>query len=735
MADPKNPLIRALEPLTSRVRTDVTAMKVKTGGSVWTKEPLSDMLMAKHLNGGPARGCAFIKPGQKVTMVSTLDLDSHKGEVPWGKMAEIAGSIMDALELLGMHPQAFSSSGGNGIHIIVIWGTPQDAYSVRQHMIGILSALGWQDGTGGVSKGQIEVFPKQDSVDVGSFGNQCILPLAGHSVPLEPLLGLERMPKEHALTLNWIDSEPVDVIEKPQQVVGSASVSLEELSAALDAIPNSGDAELDYDRWRDVVFGIHHATGGSDEGLALARKFSAKASKHNPDTLEKRTWPYIKAKDGGITGRTVLLMAREAGWEGVPEVFESVAAIDSPTGQKVPSAPKFKRDKKGAIEATIGNCLLALRDSHYSGMVIRRDTFKDAIMYAESSGNQWMPFGDDDYTSLRESLERRGFKPIGREIIRDAVGLVARENEFDSAIEWLSQQRWDGVPRVRGFLEKYLGVTPSPYATAVSLYIFTALAARILVPGVKADMVPILVGEQGARKSTAVAALSPSYEFFAEFNLADRDADMSRKMRGRLVGEIGELRGLHTKDLESIKSFITQTHEKWTPKFKEFESTFARRLVFFGTTNQQEFLADLTGNRRFLPFQVGAIDVEGINRDRDQLWAEGAAIFEMVGLAFEDAEFLAESVHEQHVITDPWTDSVRDWLDAVDPITGEIPRTRKFLRTTDVLHEAVGLDIKGIGKAQEMRIASVLKQVGYFRKKVRVGKTTIWAFVPDGSSL
>jgi len=746
MADPKNPLIAALAPLTSRVRTDVTAKKLKTGSSVWTKEPLTDLMMAKHLNGGPARGCAFIKPGQSSTMVSTLDLDSHKGEVSWEVMCQVAQGIMEVLVFMGAHPVAFSSSGGNGIHIIVVWGTPQDAYSVRQFMVGVLESVGLADGSGGVAKGQVEVFPKQDSVDADGYGNQCILPLAGKSVPLEPLLGLERMDKDYALGLEWHDSEPVPVVERPP-VAGSAGgvVTLEELTAALDALPNSGEHELDYEHWRDVIFGIHHATGGSEEGLELARKFSAKSAKHDPKVLEERTWPYIKAKPGGITGNTVLFMAREAGWEGVPDVFDAVVALDSPTGQEPAAPPKFKRDKKGAIEATIGNVLMALRATHYSGMVIRKDNFKDAIMFAPVCGNQWMTFGDDDYTSLRESLERRGFKPLGRELIRDAVGLVARDNQFDSAIEWLNQQGWDGVGRVETFLSVYLGVPDSPYIRAVSRYIWTALAGRVLVPGIKTDMVPILVGGQGLRKSTAVAAMSPHEDYFAEFNLADRDADMSRKMRGRLVGEIGELRGLHTKDLESIKSFLTQTHEKWTPKFKEFETTFARRLVFFGTTNQEEFLADLTGNRRFLPIKpVGTIrdhdgkwmiDTDAIVRDRDQLWAEGAAMFSASGVAFAEAEFLAESVHEEHVITDPWAETVNDWLDAVDPINGEIPRTRNFLRVSEVALDALGLDAKSVGKAQEMRIAAVLKQIGYIRKKLRIGGSPSWVFVPACSDL
>jgi predicted P-loop ATPase len=83
------------------------------------------------------------------------------------------------------------------------------------------------------------------------------------------------------------------------------------------------------------------------------------------------------------------------------------------------------------------------------------------------------------------------------------------------------------------------------YTRAVSRYLWTALAGRIVTPGVKADMVPILVGGQGVGKSTGVSAMCPSNEFFTEVSFHEKEDDLARRMRGRLVGEIGELRGLH----------------------------------------------------------------------------------------------------------------------------------------------------------------------------------------------
>lgn len=128
-------------------------------------------------------------------------------------------------------------------------------------------------------------------------------------------------------------------------------------------------------------------------------------------------------------------------------------------------------------------------------------------------------------------------------------------------------------------------------------------------------------------------ALSPDPAFFTEISFAEKDDDLARKMRGRLVAEIGELRGLNTKELESIKAFVTRTHENWIPKYREFATQFPRRLVFVGTTNEDEFLADKTGNRRWLPVEVSKVDVKAIKRDLLLLWAEAREVFQRLGVS------------------------------------------------------------------------------------------------------
>lgn len=392
--------------------------------------------------------------------------------------------------------------------------------------------------------------------------------------------------------------------------------------------------------------------------------------------------------------------------------------------------PAFRRDNKGAIEAIMDNVSMALLRPDFTGIEIRYDVFRDAIMLAPEGADGWRAFGDEDYSELRIILSRRSFKEVNKDLMRDAVFMVAKRQPFDSAITWLNGLEWDGVPRIESFYHTHFGTADTPYTRAVSMYMWTALAGRVLEPGVKADMVPILVGAQGMRKSAGIAALSPAPEFFADISFADKDDDLARKMRGCLVAEISELRGLNTKDLESIKAWVTRTHDKWVPKFKEFTTIFARRGIPLGSSNEDEFLADKTGNRRWLPVDViEMVDTDAVVRDRELLWAEARETFKRLGgIQFRDAERLGASVHEQYTIKDAWLETVEKWLDTPDLMTNDIPRNCEFLRASDVLRDAIGLNPSHIGKREEMRISNVLQNCGYKRVQRRVdGKVTkIW---------
>lgn len=724
-------LVSALEPVTSRV-SKATCWVKKNGKLTHIKEPLTLAKLAKHVNGsGVAYGACPIAPGNFVTLVAVLDLDNHKRETKWTQMQDIALRIMRAAEGYGLEPIPFKSGSGAGIHIYFLWDAPQDAYSVRTLLADVLAACGMKPGVAGVSNGEVEIFPKQNSVPEGGYGSMFILPLAAASVPLDTLC-LEDTTKEFAVTMDWPVSTPVPLRAKPDSFVALSRadfpVELEQLQSALDAIPNSGSG-LDYDAWRNVIFALHHETQGSADGLALAHAFSSRSSKYDAAFLENRVWPFIRSERGNtITGRTILKMAHDAGWrEDISTRFDVIES--EPQTDK--DYPSFTRKKNGEIIASIDNITKAVRDKEYTGYEIAFDEFRDEIMLTAKNKLEWRTFTDADYTRMRIGLEKRGFGPVGREMIRDAVGLVAEENRFDSAIAWLKSLPTTGGKRCETFLSTYCGVEDTSYHRAVSLYLWSSLAGRVLTPGVQADMAVILVGNQGMHKSTFAKALAPQIDHFTEISLDERDVDLSRKMRGTLVAEISELRGLQNRELEAIKSFITRTHEEWTPKFKEFSTKFPRRLVFIGTTNQDEFLADDTGNRRFLPVTVGKkIDTLAVRRDLNELWAEARDLYLKNGVMWQTAERLASGEHSRYTMGDSWTEDIFEWLNGYE-MDATLPRYCTSFTIKEVLRGALNISASASNRGNEMRAAKALHALGYVRKRTRLNNRMARLWVND----
>lgn len=739
MTTEKDNLIAALEPLTSRARTDVTAIKASTG-MAWTREPLTEARLMQHLNGGLARGVCPIKAGESTTRIALFDLDSHKGEISWKRMVEIAAALCSALEAKGYRPVVFRSTGGNGVHVFLIWDEDQDAHCVRWELDrGVLWPLGFKNGAKGVAGGEIEVFPKQDSVPEHGFGNQFILPLAGKSAPLEPLLGFEVMEREWALELlPWPASAPVPVVQKPEKSVGAhtpalVGAALKPLAAALAAIPNDTDP-LGYDEWRDVISGIHHATEGSDEGYQLAYDFSARAPHFDEQELDLKVWAWLDQKGetaNPITERTIFAKAREHGWQDIASAddFEDLTPVVLEGEQVDLPLPAFVRDGKGRIEALLENVRPALLRPDVCGMDIRLDAFRGELVYADvDSPGKWLAFKDHHYTELRLTLAALGFKPVGREMIRDVVLYVAEHQTVDTAQVWLEGLVWDGVERVAGFYERYFGVEASTYTTAASRYIWTAMAGRVMVPGCQADMVPILTGAQGQGKTRGVRAMVPE-DTFRELSFHQDEDARARLMRGALMVELGELSGLRSREIETIKAWITRSKEDWVPKYQEYAVTLQRRCVIQGTSNPTDLLDDPTGARRWLPMACGEVDVEAIARDRDQLWAEARVMHAAGGVEWRKAQALAEGVHDDYRVTDTWEEAIERWLETPD-LDGTLPGAEGF-KTHDVLTQALCFREHAVKRADETRAAKVLRTLGFGQKVQKDGRKSVRRWVRE----
>lgn len=276
--------------------------------------------------------------------------------------------------------------------------------------------------------------------------------------------------------------------------------------------------------------------------------------------------------------------------------------------------------------------------------------------------------------------------------------------------EYLEGLKWDGKHRVRRWLIDYLGaVNDSPeYVEAIGEAWMISAIARIFLPGCKADHVLILQGPQGIMKSSALAILAGEWFSDATLNLDSKDALIS--LRGAWIVELAELASLGRSAVDSIKAFITRRVDRYRPPYERNIIDQPRECVFAGTVNDDQFLRDETGNRRFWPVEVVHVDEVALRADRDQLWAEAMQLFKDGRPWYLEGEKLnnrAYEAQEHHTIDDSWFDIVEEFVRGMPSVTSR-----------EVLSNAIKLEVARFSRTDDMRIAKILQRLGFKKKSV-----------------
>lgn len=417
----------------NRVRTDAyitnTGRKDEDGHPILAMRALLDRdALFGHVSGrGPRVGTYLIKPGEDTTQIAVLDFDSHKGEIPWPDMVNTAARVAGVLDLVGLVANPFISGGGSGIHLIMVWDAPEDAYSVRALLTEALAACNLSNGAGGVSKGQVEVFPKQDRVAPGRFGNQVWLPFAGKSEPLDFDLGCG-LGREAGISLAFRRSEPVPRRERPVQETHTDTVLGAEYDRLRTLLGFIDPEVLDYDEWFKVGLAIHHETGGAAEGLSLWIDWSARSSKHEDDLMEYK-WDSMGQGSSGalVTGGTLLKMARDGGWDD-PVGDDEFAPL--PEGEVY--VPPVAGSAPAAPASIITEAIHPCSDQANANRLVR--SFKTRIMVV---GGVWYAWSGKFWETSEGAIYNIGMRlsaMVQREVDALRAALVPRVLDWARAV-------------------------------------------------------------------------------------------------------------------------------------------------------------------------------------------------------------------------------------------------------------------------------------------------------------
>jgi len=393
--------------------------------------------------------------------------------------------------------------------------------------------------------------------------------------------------------------------------------------------------------------------------------------------------------------------------------------------------------KKGVLVNSVRNWMLLLDNDRsmgqirYNKLAQRTEVFGKPAWISEKTDG--IPLNDARMGELISFIGDRykGATP-GADLLLKATVSIAHRNAYDPVLEYLNGLKWDGKERLNTWLIDYCKTTSDePSARLAGPWWMMSAVARILNPGCQADYSIVLEGAQGARKSSAVLALCPNPEWFLAFDYDPASKEALENLQGKWLVEMAELAVLSRgRDMRQIKSFITRRCDKYRAPYGMISEDRPRRCVFFGTVNPEgagDYLSDPTGNRRWWPVMVvGSVDVAGLERDRDQLWAEALERVRAGERYYPetDAEFSTLSgALALRTSEDEWVVPVRKYLefDAVD----DLGNLYQEITSYQVLTGCLDIENGRISKADQMRLAIVLKLLGW-QPAARSGGKRVW---------
>ena len=341
------------------------------------------------------------------------------------------------------------------------------------------------------------------------------------------------------------------------------------------------------------------------------------------------------------------------------------------------------------------------------------------------------------YMMARNALCEMGYEPP-KELVIDAIRILCWDNCFNPVLDYLDSLQWDGKPRLDRWLIDYCGADDTPFNRAVGRKTLVAAVRRVRQPGCKFDYILSLEGKQGMGKSSLLRILAGQY--FTDTAIIGVDSKRQQEnVQGVWIYELAELVRLNKTEVREVKVFASQTHDKARKPYDRDVTNAPRKCIFVATTNDDKYLRDPTGNRRWWPVKIHGvidgpiidgeliklIDFDAVARDRDQLWAEASAAEASGEPIVIPQELWSDATQAQlaRMEEDPWDDliaaaiaiqlSTRNSVEGKFGYAGNAQGRPEVLISSSWLLDQLGMSDYIKNPAHTKHLAEVMSRLGY----------------------
>ncbi|MDD7184193.1 MAG: VapE family protein [Oscillospiraceae bacterium] len=337
----------------------------------------------------------------------------------------------------------------------------------------------------------------------------------------------------------------------------------------------------------------------------------------------------------------------------------------------------IRNKSDNTIKNTMVNLeIIFLNDPNYSGKI----EFNELTQMRTLDRKEWK---DVTENRIKLYLEKKYSLITSIDSINQICSIIADDNSYHPIKEYLHSVQWDGIHRIKNVFTDFLGATDNLYTQSVAVVTFTGAVARIFNAGVKFDTCTVLTGGQGVGKSKFIAKIAVKPEWFTDGVTTFDGKDFYESIQGKWIVELGEGTAFQKSIKERSKQAITSQQDFYRKPYGRNPEQRPRQCVFFGTTNNYDFLKDETGDRRYYPIDVNIAKAnKSIDKDLtpeyiSQLWAEAVQLYKSgQSIYIQDSQVLelAEQEQRKHFDESPLQSDIYNFL--------EIPITKNWYDTS-----------------------------------------------------
>ena len=213
----------------------------------------------------------------------------------------------------------------------------------------------------------------------------------------------------------------------------------------------------------------------------------------------------------------------------------------------------------------------------------------------------------------------------GQNLFLQSLRAKAKQNRFHPVERFLNRLPKVNPGYIKGFC-KLMGLKPDSFESVMVTKWLVSAVSRALNPGLKVDMMLVIQGPKGIRKSSVIQALASPISENWYYQVGSEGAkDVTMACHRSWISNYDELAFLKSeKNRNELKEWMTKTVDTFRPPYGKKPEDHDRRFVFCGTTNDLEFLSsDPALGRRFLAVSATSMPSnEWIKANAANVWAE-----------------------------------------------------------------------------------------------------------------